>query len=244
VEGPCIILHFRTAAELKAAMQALLQMQPRRMKIRCSKETQETCRKQLLLFGKDVLLAGPKALEEEVEHLDAASFCIPEAEARRVLHGTEVLYSSAADDAPLQEHLASLRQALFARTCLDSRSGAGNPFAGLIAKAEVVLGQTSGLLDGATLQDRRGEEGLAFDDDFHAVIFVLADIKRQTVKPLTNAISDSRRWSAAGSMPMSCGRSRGQQQLPLLLEGLVLLQAAAQRPCQAAGSLSPFPCSM
>jgi hypothetical protein len=96
VEGPCIIRHFRTAADQKAAREALLQMQPRHFKICSSTQMQETCRQQLLLFGKQMRLGGPREIEAAVEDLDAASsFCIPEAEARRVLHSSSWLRRSA-----------------------------------------------------------------------------------------------------------------------------------------------------
>jgi hypothetical protein len=194
-EGLCAIVHYRSAATLKAARAWLLKQQARPYDIITSPEKCERCRSFLSFFGLQDSLPTASVVKDALEKLTPDSFRIPEGEARRVLHGTEVLRSSAPDNATLLEHFASLKQALFARTCYDGESG--NPFVGLIDRVEMVLPETSGLLHRVIFRDRRGDAELTIRDSCHAVIFVVADVKRHVLQPFTAAIEESEmstRW--------------------------------------------------
>jgi hypothetical protein len=209
--GPCAIVHYRSLPAVKAARERLLKQQAKPFEVLSSTDKCEECGRLLSCFGRQHRLPAAHVIKPAVEGLTSQSFLIPEEEARRLLHGTEVLHSSAPRDAPLLEHLRSLKRALLERTCYDGSTGVGNRFTGLIERVEVLLPQTSGLLDGVTLRDRRGVSELTVQEDCHAVIFMVADMKRHVLLPGIGAIASSalatrwieefRRWKGAAGAP-------------------------------------------
>jgi hypothetical protein len=236
-EGPCAIVHYRSAADLKAARAWLVKQQARPYEIIASPEKCEKCRCLLSSLGLQDSLPTAGVVKDALSKLTPESFCLPEDEARRVLHGTEVLRSSAPRDATLLEHFASLKQALFARTCYDGESG--NRFVGLIDRVEVVLPQTSGLLDRVTFRDRRGAAELTIRESCHAVIFVVSDMKRHALQPFTAAIEESemsarwidefQRWKSASQAQQ--GASSVQPHQPFTFPVLHIMVSADKVYC-------------
>jgi hypothetical protein len=213
-------VHYRSAADVKAARAWLLEQQARPFEILDSEAKREKCRLLLSYFGRQVRLPEAREVKQALMTLTPDSLRLPEAEARRVLNGTEVLRSSAPASAPLRQHLESLRQAAFKRTCYDGKSGLGNPFTGLMRRVQLMLPETSGLLDGAVFWDQRGASEIIVQDNCHAIVFVVAELKRQVLQPLTGALAasgvsshwihDFRTWrAAAGAAEVQAGAAGG-----------------------------------
>jgi hypothetical protein len=187
-EGPCIIYSYHSPAAVKAGVEALLQQQQRGVVelLHDAKKREESHRALSFIGQQPAHLPTGCAVGDAVMALTPERCAIPELEARKLLHGTSVVPSSAADDAELLDHLQSLRPALSAD---DARRG--NRYTGLKDKVTLVTPVTSGLLDGVAFHDTQGQAGLQWREGCHAIVYMVDQVKRGQLMPFTNSIAHS-----------------------------------------------------
>jgi hypothetical protein len=200
VRVPHADVFYDTHEEVKDARERLLFLQ-RDPKSRVdidtgNRERTMECMQLLHKFGKHSFSSSPKFTARDLQALTDDSFCLPLPVARAVLSGSETVWPSCPEAAPLMQQLRSLKHALFLKAGWHPRTTLGNRYTGLIKRVVVWLPETpAGPLHGIVLRDRRGDDGFTVQPDSDAVVLVVPDVKQGSSLPLVDAIAAGNEWT-------------------------------------------------